>query len=63
MLSSLALIEGEEGGKRGRNPTGTALDILIVGLGGGALPMYIKKHLPMVRNFKKRVCNYSKYYV
>uniref|UniRef100_A0A1X7V9F0 Methyltransferase domain-containing protein n=1 Tax=Amphimedon queenslandica TaxID=400682 RepID=A0A1X7V9F0_AMPQE len=48
MLSSLALIGGEEGGKRGRNPTGAALDILIVGLGGGALPMFIKKHIPMV---------------
>ena len=68
MLSSLALIGRGEGGKRGRAATGTALDILIVGLGGGALPMFIKKHLPMVSNphsFKKSsmklMCNY--YYV
>lgn len=44
MLSSLALIGG---GKKWSDPAGT-ISILIVGLGGGALPMFIKKYLPMV---------------
>lgn len=44
MLSSLALIGG---GKEWSNLAGT-ISILIVGLGGGALPMFIKKYLPMV---------------
>lgn len=44
MLSSLALIGG---GKKWSDLAGT-ISILIVGLGGGALPMFIKKYLPMV---------------
>ena len=44
MLSSLALIGG---GKEWSDPAGT-INMLIVGLGGGALPMFIKKYLPMV---------------